>query len=151
MEVNPGLDDDEVLRSEDYQVNVKFQEEGKGYDGWVWLSIKRTNKEAIHDWRELQKIKNEICGEDREGVELYPSEKRLVDTSNQFHIFVMPKGVVFPFGYGGRMVVTGHDDFVVGKGGSKQRPFEEEPEDAKTLEQVKEEMQNYLQTNGVKL
>ena len=145
MEVNPKLDDDEILRNEDYQVNVKFLEKGKGYAGWVWLSIKRTDKDAIHDWRELQKIKNEICGEDREGVELYPAEKRLVDTSNQFHIFVMPNGDVFPFGYGGRMIVKGHDDFVEGKGGSKQRPFDEEPEDAKTLEEVKKDVAEFLE------
>jgi len=101
-------------------------------DGWTWLSIKRKDREVIHDWREIQKIKNTICGNDREGLELYPSEKRLVDTSNQYHIFVMPKGETFPFGYGERLVVKGHNSM------SKQRPFKrgESPHDAITLKKL---------------
>lgn len=127
-----------------YVVDVTPQEKDKGMDGWVWLSIKRKDKRVIKDWREMQKIKNSICGEEREGLELYPSEKRLVDTSNQFHIFVMPKGEMFPFGYQERAIVEGH------KGGwekgSGQRAFKEgeQPKDAMTIEEAKKLVEKYL-------
>src|ERR1043165_2191444 len=55
--------------------------------GW-WLSIHNLKKTADHDWRDYQRIKNELVGPEAEGVELYPAESRLVDTSNQFHLYV---------------------------------------------------------------
>lgn len=76
-----------------------------GWDGWLWLSIRRNDRRAVHDWRHLQRIKSEIAGPEREAVELYPAESRLVDTSNQYHLWVAPGGVRFPFGYTERLLV----------------------------------------------
>ncbi len=85
----------------------------------IWLSIKRIDKESIHDWRELQDIKNQLVGEDNEGIELYPSEKRLVDTSNQYHLWVYETpGLLFPFGFNERLLMTEEEAV---KYGSKQR------------------------------
>ena len=64
-------------------------------DGWVWLSIKYFKKEVNPSWRELQDIKNNICGEDREALEVYPPEEHIIDTLNHFHLWVMPKGRKF--------------------------------------------------------
>ncbi len=122
----------DIYVNDGYQVNVR-----KLPEGWEWLSIKRKDKEAIHDWRELQEIKNKLCGKEREAIELYPAESRLVDSSNQFHLWVLPEGEKFPFGYGDRLVVKGHDDYIEGKGGSKQREFVDEPEDAISVEEAK--------------
>ena len=135
-EVEKMLDDDKVFVNGTYQVNVKYLEPA-GIKGWIWLSIKRKDKEVINDWREMQKIKNAIAGEEREGVELYPAESRLVDTSNQFHIFVMPEGDKFPFGYGDRLVVKGHKGGYMK--GSSQRDFVEgeEPEDIIAIDELK--------------
>ena len=73
--------------------------EGVDFPPITWLSIKRRgNREAIRDWRHLQEIKNDICGANAEGVELYPSEGRKMDTSNQFHLWVLEEGNGFPFG-----------------------------------------------------
>lgn len=108
-------EDKEVWLNNFYQVNVKELPEG-----WQWLSIKRKDKQPIHDWRHLQRIKNEICGPEFEAVELYPAESRLVDTANQFHLFVLPRGEKFPFGYKDRLIVEKSFD------GSKQRPFEKD-------------------------
>jgi hypothetical protein len=44
----------------------------------------RLDGQAIHDWRELQRIKNEIVGDEIEAVELYPAESRLLDTANWY-------------------------------------------------------------------
>ena len=71
-------------------------------DAWdismTHLSFKRRDREVMHDWREGQKIKNAICGSEREAVELYPAESRLVDTSNQYHLWVLGDGQKWPFG-----------------------------------------------------
>jgi len=64
-----------------------------------YLSIKRIDKKAIHDWRHLQLIKNELVSEHREAIELYPKESRLMDTANQYHLFVFPKDYTIPLGW----------------------------------------------------
>jgi hypothetical protein len=86
------------------------------------LSIKRNDKEPLHDWRDLQRIKNELCGEEREAFELYPSESRVVDMANQYHLWVLPEGMVVPLGFfEGRQTGTPRE---AEKIGAKQRPFE---------------------------
>ena len=79
------------------------------------LSIKRHDRKPMNDWREMQRIKTEICGADAEAVQLYPAEERVVDTANQYHLYVL-RGTRFPFGFptGAR---TDNEN-----GGSKQRP-----------------------------
>jgi len=69
------------------------------------LSIRRNDRETIWDWRDLQRIKNELIGEECEGVQLFPAESRLVDTSNQYHLYVyINPNVRFAFGYNERLV-----------------------------------------------
>lgn len=70
-----------------YQVSVWF-EKSEVFGEMAHLSIKTHDKQPRHDWREMQRIKNEICGEETEAVELYPAESRVVDTANQYHLFV---------------------------------------------------------------
>ena len=82
----------------------------------------RRDRSATHDWRHLQRIKNELCGPEREAIELYPAESRLVDTNNQYHLFVLPEGFTMPLGYAERDVA----DVVDGK--HQQRPFGIKPE-----------------------
>ena len=72
-------------------------------EGWPLmrqLSIRRIDRAVIHDWRHLQQIKADIFGPDAEAVELYPSARRVVDTANSYHLWVLtPPGVMFPFGW----------------------------------------------------
>jgi hypothetical protein len=72
-------------------------------DGWPdmrQLSIRRIDRRSIHDWRHLQRIKADIFGPEAEAVELYPSEHRVVDTANSYHLWVLTElGAVFPFGW----------------------------------------------------
>jgi hypothetical protein len=103
-----------------YQVNVK---EIKDEDGrpWMYLSIKRRDKKPIHDWRALQRIKNELIGEEFEAIEIYPRESELVDEANQYHLWVMERGRISPVGFRyGRMTCTPEEAALVG---AKQRPF----------------------------
>lgn len=94
----------------------------------IWISIKRLDKDWMHDWREIQRIKNEVLGPEYEAVELYPAESRMVDSSNQYHLWCLPAGFRWPFGYQERLVVDGKDE--VRPGMPRQRPFEETPKDA---------------------
>lgn len=121
-----------------YQVGIT-QDEVEGFPGPVdHLSIKRWDKEPLGDWREKQRIKNELCGMKREACELFPSEDRLVDTANQYHLWVLPPGILFPFGFFERVVA--HPDANPNAKGSKQRPFLDAPPDALTAEQIQEEI-----------
>lgn len=74
-----------------------------GAEGWPemkQLSIRRVDRKTIHDWRHLQRIKSDIFGKDAEAVELYPSEARVVDTANSYHLWVLSEpGTLFPFGW----------------------------------------------------
>lgn len=105
--------DEKVYRNETHQVVVA------DCGSMVHLSIKRIDREVIHDWRDLQEIKNALVGPECEGLELYPAESRLVDCANQYHLWVFKQpGRRIPVGFNeGRMVSE------ESRGKSKQRPF----------------------------
>lgn len=92
-------------------------------DGYTWLSIRRIDRNAIRDWRHFQRIKNELCGKEREGFELYPAESRLVDEANQYHLWVLPEGEQIPVGWNTRFVGDADEAAAIG---AKQRKPEEE-------------------------
>ena len=102
------------------------------------LSIKRHDKAAVHDWRHLQRIKNELVGPEREAIELYPRESRLMDSANSYHLYVLPEGKQIDCGWQERLVVTGDD--VYRPGHPRQRPWPEgqEPADVKTYAEVQQ-------------
>lgn len=95
-----------------YQVNRR--ELG---DGGVHLSIKRIDQEPVHDWRDLQRIKNELIGPECEAVELYPAEERRVDTANQYHLWGTADRT-FRFGFGFNERMTSYEE-----GAHLQRPL----------------------------
>lgn len=76
-------------------------------DGYVHhISLRRNDRKPHFPWRDLQRIKNELAGEDAEAVELFPAEDRLVDCANQRHLWVTPPGVLIPVGFPTRMTGT---------------------------------------------
>lgn len=94
---------------------------GPGWPEMHWLSVRSNDRSAVHDWRDLQRIKNEIIGPTHEAVELYPSEDRLVDSANQYHLFVLVNPTVqFPFGYTAREVISPEEAALAS---AVQRPF----------------------------
>lgn len=111
---------DEIWLNDTYQVAKRAAE--KHSDSWpdCWhLSIKRIDRQPIHDWRDLQRIKNHLVGPEHEAVEIYPAESRLVDTANQYHLFVLVEpGLRIPLGFWERVV----DDKPIWK--DSNRPFE---------------------------
>jgi hypothetical protein len=106
-----------VFKNDEYQVAIDPVAAPEGWPALMHLSIKRIDRDTIHDWRILQEIKNAIMGPECEAVELYPAESRVTDSANQYHLwcFLDPKAR-WPFGYKDRFVT----DSTVGQ--SKQRP-----------------------------
>lgn len=104
-----------------YQV-YRYVQDDEGIEGMVWLSIKLRSREPIHDWRHMQQIKNELVGPEREGIELYPAESRIVDSSNQYHLWVMPKDADISLGFPGGLVMGPEAAATVG---AKQRAWED--------------------------
>jgi hypothetical protein len=82
-----------------------FRDEPSWHEGAaevIHLSIRRNDRQCPREerWRDFQRVKNELVGEANEGVELYPSDDRVADCANQFHIYVLkdPESE-FPFGF----------------------------------------------------
>ena len=117
---------DQIFVNGKYQVNICPATQLEGWPEMIHLSIKRLDKQPVHDWRELQQIKNELVGPEHEAVELYPAESRLVDAANQFHLWVFAKAAPeagFGFGFFEGRVTTNRS-----VGGAVQRPRSEEDE-----------------------
>lgn len=118
----------EVYVNDQYQVNVDKNPKHGFPTMTLWhLSIKRLDHNPIHDWRDLQAIKNAIAGPEFEAIELYPAESRVVDTANQFHLWVFmseqssKEPPQLPLGWWTRVVISDPD-----LGEAKQRPLNEE-------------------------
>ncbi len=126
-------DEISTYRNNLYTVNVE-DGDAPPFGTITWLSIKRNDRTMIHDWRELQRIKNAICGSEREAVEIYPRESRLVDTSMQFHLWVFPEGYTIPFGYAERLVIdeTVSDQSLARNAKQRAWPRDARPADAIT-------------------
>jgi len=110
--------------SEHYQVAIDKHTQ-HGFKGMlVWhLSIKRRDKEAIMDWRDLQDIKNKLVGEETEAIQLFPAESRCVDSANQYHLYAFMKAAEgrqpkIPVGW--TSSYKRNDGLITGK----QRPFD---------------------------
>jgi hypothetical protein len=63
----------------------------------VRLACLRTDGDAVHDWHDLQRIKNEILGPEARAVEVYPPRSELVDDANLYHLWAWPADVPCPF------------------------------------------------------
>jgi len=88
---------------------------------YIILGITHVSERAMHDWRDYQRIKNDICGAEWEGLELYPSESRLVDPSNRFYVWCVPPGVIrWGLPVSCRQVLTMQESI------APQRPFPDE-------------------------
>ena len=117
-----------------YQVIIRrHQSTHQGQCDMIHLSIRSLDRHAQHDWRHFQRIKNELLGPEIEAVEMYPAESRMVDTSNQFHLWAFDDpNFRFPFGYKDRLVTEGS------RGRTRQRSFQPgfKPDDCQTLSEL---------------
>jgi hypothetical protein len=128
------LDGCEMFLNNRYQVSrrrthVYRDDTGEIVCDVIHLSIHNLERTPLRDWRDLQRIKNELIGPEQEAVELFPAESRLVDSSNEFHLWCMV-GVRLPFGFTSRLV-----GYPEPGSGAAQRPWPdgEAPPDAGIL------------------
>lgn len=119
MTFNDIQKNETIWKNDRYQVNKRIMTPlDERYPSLIHLSIRRLDRNTIHDWRDLQEIKNLLVGPENEAAELYPAESRRVDTANQYHLWVLADPQKrFPFGFAERVV----SDSIFGK--SKQRPL----------------------------
>ena len=61
-------------------------------------SLIATGGMAPIGWNEKMMIKNELFGEDRFAIEVYPKQDRLVDVADVYHLWVFNKKYDMPFG-----------------------------------------------------
>jgi hypothetical protein len=78
----------EVWGSSQYTVTVHYLDDNR--DGFVEVGIHNYHRTTHVPWRHIQQIKNEVFGPDREAVQLFPAEDRLLDSANEYWIYVYP-------------------------------------------------------------
>jgi hypothetical protein len=111
---------DEQFGNRQYTVVRRQLEPDKGLAGPLWLRVNRNDFKAIRDWRDLQRVKNELVGGEREAVELFPAESRRVDAENTFHLWVLPADEQFDIGFRGMRLVLDASPF----GSHRQRALQ---------------------------
>lgn len=58
------------------------------------LVQKLDNTPILGHWKEMQKIKNEIFGEETTAVEYYPKESELIDDHNIYWMWIFPENIL---------------------------------------------------------
>jgi hypothetical protein len=72
----------------------------------IHACIRRHDGKPCTNWNHLQQIKSELIGPEHEAVELFPAESRLINTTNEYHLWAHPhSGFRFPFGFSLNRVV----------------------------------------------
>jgi hypothetical protein len=84
--------------------------EGVGKEGTPFLHIwiEAHDKRSEPTWAECQAIKNQVLGADQEMVQLYPSERRVMNSANVYHLWGV-KGAPLPLGLGLEKLLPNHD------------------------------------------
>jgi hypothetical protein len=89
-----------VYQNDLYRVEVKLA------PPFIHLDIRRRDGKTCNEWQDFQRIKNELVGPEHEALQLFPAESRLVDTGNEYHLWVCPKAQArFQFGFKDRFVL----------------------------------------------
>jgi len=78
-------------------VSVQFSTEPSAWGDITHLWIRRHDGAMTRSWASLQRIKDELVGEERVAVEVFPARSQLVDAAPMHHLWVLPIGMVLPF------------------------------------------------------
>lgn len=158
FEWNPMLPEDqranEVWVNGRYQCLVRYVPNSDCPEGdrdhLLHLSIHSHDRGPMRNWRHLQQIKNEVAGELRTAVEIFPAESKLTDTANEYHLWVMPTGEDLGFGLGPDPLVSSEEmveKFNAEPHPGRQEPWEEGLTTGKT-EHSDEARENYDEMGG---
>jgi len=86
---------EECFLNNRYSVQISDSETRWGSVVHLWIG--RHDKTMPRSWMELQRIKNELVGEDRVAVEVFPEQDQFVNEANMAHLWVLPEGFCLPF------------------------------------------------------
>ncbi len=68
--------------------------------GFQWLSIrKHVDGATPPTWAELQRIKDELIGPEREAAQVHPRASELVDDADMYHLWLFPADESCPFNF----------------------------------------------------
>jgi len=91
----------QIYENDLYHVDVNF------VPPFAHLAIRRHDGQPCKEWLHFQQIKNEIIGPENEAMELFPAESRLVDSADEYHLWVHTDPTFrFPIGFGSRFILT---------------------------------------------
>lgn len=77
--------------------SVQISDEATDWGLVIHLWIRRHDGEMVRSWADMQRIKNELIGDDHVAVEVFPAQQDLVDDANIAHLWVLPKEFALPF------------------------------------------------------
>lgn len=84
---------------------VEIVNTSPGTPTFIHLAISRHDRGTCNEWADMQRIKNEIVGPEYEAMEIFPAESRLVNTGNEYHLWVhSDRSYRFPVGWVERLV-----------------------------------------------
>lgn len=66
--------------------------------GLILLMVQRLDARDGLSWDLLQWVKAAVGLGEREALELYPPDGRIVNSANMRHLWVLPDGMILPFG-----------------------------------------------------
>src|SRR5262249_2281454 len=73
----------------DVYANNIYEVKVRSVPPFIHLNIHRLDGQPCKEWWHFQQIKNELVGPEFEAVELFPAESRLVDSGNEYHLWVV--------------------------------------------------------------
>lgn len=88
-EVRPLEEGETVYGNERFTVSVTARD---GIEGPVHISVHDHQRNPTIAWRLLQRIKDEVTGPERWGIEWFPPAAHLIDEANERHVWVLPAG-----------------------------------------------------------
>lgn len=91
-----GLRPYAVLENDRYHVKLATEQTPIGEV--VNIMVRRMDGEPIRSWADLQEIKRDMGFADRQAVEIFPPDAKLVDCRNLYWLRVLPEGYELPFG-----------------------------------------------------
>jgi hypothetical protein len=117
-----NLEGEEQFQNDIYVVTRReYQSDQEGAPRLMHLSIRRQDRAPVRDWRDFQRIKNQLCGPEWTGVEIYPAESVKVDGANQYHLWCFEIDSL-GFGFTKRIVANQHQISQVTPGAVQRDP-----------------------------
>jgi len=97
IEQHPGLIDHKLYPhlsgvtrwwiTKDLKYDIKFDK----INGFKHLRIKRIDNKPIRNYKDMQKIKNDLLGEGVTAIEVFPAVLDEIDNSNTYHLWASDK------------------------------------------------------------